>query len=155
MQSYALFCMRTTFPRFFLLSCYNLLPLQRSLKHSGALLGSNLMRNKTAQNDKYGQGSLSMRPLHFTSILRVSAHAKKNPSIAWTCHVLYPCSCNLSLDCLFPVALPFPLQLSCAECRLGWRLPVQAHVRTLVVIEVDSGLQSLLHLFYGEEGHAH
>ena len=96
------------------------------------------MRNKAAQNDKYGQGSLSTRPLHFTSILRVSAHAKKTPSIAWTCYILYPYSCNLGFDCLFPVALPFPLQFSCAECRLCWCLPVQAHVRTLIVIEVDS-----------------
>ena len=56
------------------------LPLHGSLKRSGTLLRSNPMRNRAVQNDKYGQGSLSTRPLHFHAILRVSAHAKENLS---------------------------------------------------------------------------
>ena len=39
--------------------------LPRSLKRSGALLGSNSMRNKIAQNDKHGQESLMMGLLFF------------------------------------------------------------------------------------------
>ena len=53
------------------------LPLYRSLKHSGALLGSNPMRNRTAQNDRNGQELLSSGLLLF--IPGVSANAKKNP----------------------------------------------------------------------------
>jgi hypothetical protein len=39
--------------------------LPRSLKHSGALLGSNSMRNRTVQNDKHGQESLFVGLLLF------------------------------------------------------------------------------------------
>ena len=48
-------------------SANGFIPLLRSLKHSGALLGSNFMRNRTAQIDRNGQESLSTRLLLFHS----------------------------------------------------------------------------------------
>ena len=61
-------------------------------------------------------------------------------------------SCGHILDGFFPVADPFFLYLARTECCLGRRLPVQAHVRTLVVVEVDGGLDCLAYLLDGGEG---
>ena len=46
------------FPFFLLSNQMDFVPLPRSLKRSGALLGSNSMRNRTAQIDRNEQESL-------------------------------------------------------------------------------------------------
>ena len=56
------------------------------------------------------------------------------------CKVTYLITCSQGFDGIFSVADPLLLQFSGAECRFCWSFPVQAHVWTFVVVEVDSCL---------------
>ncbi len=64
-------------------------------------------------------------------------------------------SCSQGFDGFFPVADPFLFEFPTTESRLRGRHPVKAHVRALVVVEVDGRLQRLSDLPDGEECHAH
>ena len=56
-------------------------------------------------------------------------------------------------DGFFPVAGPLFPQFPRTECCLSRCFPVEAHVRALVVVEVDSHLQRLPDFLYGAKGH--
>ena len=55
----------------------------------------------------------------------------------------------------FPIALPFFLEFARTERCLCRGFPVQTHMRSLVIVKVNSYLHSIPHLLYRAKGHTH